>query len=230
MKKPSKLLTFFTALVTVLFSLSAAVAVPILWRGWYAIQMGSLRLSETTGFTPEVILGAFNEVMDFLVKGTPFGTGELLWSESGRAHFADCRWLFRLDFILLAVTGVILLVILIRAFCSPHFYTRFPVSPPLLALVFTAVVLLVLGVWALVDFDSLFTAFHALCFPGKTNWIFDYHTDQIILILPEVFWARTAGLAAGVTLVLEACLTLLWALLRRAKEPKNVYEQIKDMD
>lgn len=226
--KRSKLYSALCALCTLLFSLTAAVAVPILWRGWYYRQIDALDLVEKTGWSAETIRGAFDAVMDFLVKGGPFSTGELAWSESGRSHFADCRVLFRLDFVVLAVTGILLLIFLIRALRSPREAGGQPFSPTLLALGVTAGLFLIFGLWAALDFESLFTAFHALCFPGKDNWIFDARTDQIIRILPEVFWARTAGLVAGLTLAIEGVLSLLDHALFTARTPKTVYDELTE--
>ena len=223
--KRSKLSSALEALCCLLFSLTAAIAVPILWRGWYYGQIGSLGLVEQTGWSMETIRGAFDAVMDYLVKGGPFSTGELAWSESGMSHFADCRTLFRLDFIVLAVTAALLLLFLIRALRAPR-EEGGPLSPALCALFITLALFLVFGVWAVVDFEGLFAAFHGLCFPGKTNWIFDARADQIILILPEAFWARTAALVAGLTLAIEALLALLTALLRKVRTPRSVYEEL----
>ena len=224
--KHNKLSAALWALVSALFSLTAAVAVPILWRGWYARQVGPLGLEAYTGWSRETILGAYDAVMDFLVKGAPFSTGELTWSESGRAHFADCQVLFRLDFIVLALSALLLLAALIHLLRSTPAIGARRVSPPLLALAVTAGVFLLLGVWAVLDFEGLFTAFHHTFFPGKDNWVFDWRTDQIILILPEAFWARTAALVAGLTLTIEALLAGLLALIRRLRRPKSVYEDI----
>ncbi len=227
MKKGSKLLTALAALLTALFSLSAALALPMLWRGWYYLQIDALALPARTGWSPAVIREAFDQVMDFLLFDAPFGTGQLAWSTDGMAHFADCKFLFRLDLVIFAITGALLLGLVFALVFFPGFRRKFAVSPPFLAFIFTLVVLLFFGVWAFVDFDGLFTAFHTLCFPGKTNWIFDYRTDQIILILPEEFWAYTAGLAALVALGIEAVLSLLWALFRKATRPKSVYEELR---
>lgn len=226
MRKPSKLLTLFAALITALFSLSAAVTLPILWRGWYYGQIASLRLVEQTGYSEGVIRGAFDAVMDFLVKDAPFSTGSLLWSESGAAHFADCKVLFRLDFLVLAVSGALILLLALIALFSPGFREKFAGSPPLWALCLTLLFFAAFALWALIDFEGLFTAFHALCFPGKTNWIFDWRTDEIILILPERFWARTAALVGVAAVALEALLALLLALFRRLFTPKTVYQQL----
>ena len=105
--KKSKLQTALATLVTALFSLTAAVAVPILWRGWYALQIGPLGLEDYTGWSRETILDAYNAVLDFLVKGSPFSTGALRYSESGMAHFADCRVLFLLNFLALTLSALL---------------------------------------------------------------------------------------------------------------------------
>lgn len=226
MKKTSRLLTLLAALITAVFSLSAAIALPILWRGWYYGQIASLRLVEQTGYSEGVIRGAFDAVMDFLVGDAPFSTGALLWSESGAAHFADCKVLFRLDFLVLAVSGGLFLVFLLCYLFSAPFRGKLAFSPPLLALCLTLCLFAVFALWALVDFEGLFAAFHALCFPGKTNWIFDWRTDEIIRILPERFWARTAALVGGAALALEGLFSLLFFLLHRLLTPRTVYEEL----
>lgn len=227
MEKGSKLLSALASLLTALFSLSAALALPMLWRGWYYLQIDALALPAKTGWSPAVIREAFDEVMDFLMFDAPFGTGQLAWSTDGMAHFADCKFLFRLDLVIFTITGALMLWLIFSLLFFPGFHKKFSVSPPFLALIFTLVVLLFFGIWAFVDFDGLFTAFHALCFPGKTNWIFDYRTDQIILILPEEFWAYTAGLVSLAALGIESVLSLLLALFRKATQPKSVYDELR---
>ena len=222
--------TIFTALLLTVFLLTASVAVPILWRGFYYGQIESLNLVARSGFSPAVIREAFDQIMDYLVFGKAYGTGQLRSSAEGMAHFADCQLLFRVDFIVAAVTGVILLILLIRALGSPSFRRKFAFSVPLMSLFILGGVFLILGVWAFVDFTSLFTVFHRLAFPGKTNWLFDYRTDQIILILPEDFWVRVAALVAGLALGAAALLSLLHGLLHLRWKPKSVYEELIGLD
>lgn len=230
MKKGSKFLSLVTMLLTMLFSLSAGLALPMLWRGWYDFQIEFLGLPARTGWSPAVIREAYDQVMDFLLFDFPFGTGQLKWSHSGMAHFADCKFLFRLDLILFAVTGAILLGLILALLFFPGFRRKFAFSPPLAAFLLTFLVLGGLGIWAYLDFEGFFTAFHALLFPGKTNWLFDYRTDQIILALPEDFWAWTAGLAAATALAIELFFSLFWAILRRFSRPKTVYEELRALD
>ena len=230
MKKGSWPRTIFTALLLAVFLLTAAVAVPLLWRGFYYGQIEPLNLVARSGFSPAVIREAFDQVMDYLVFGKPYGTGQLRSSAEGMAHFADCQFLFRLDFIVAAVTGVILLILLIRAFSSPAFRRKFAFSVPLLSLFILGGVLLVLGVWAFVDFTSLFTLFHRIAFPGRSNWMFDYRLDQIILILPEDFWVRVAALVAALALGGAALLAVLHGLFHLKWKPKSVYEELIGME
>lgn len=203
--KPSKLLSILLSLALALFFLSATIAVPILCRPFYYHQIDALDLPETTGWSEETIRGAYDEVMDYLVFGAPFGTGELRWSESGQAHFADCRTLFRLDFVLLGVSAAVLAVLAVLYRRGKLAFHRFcGRSPAFWAAAGLSAVFLLAAVWAVIDFTSLFTAFHHVFFPGKTNWVFDWRTDEIILILPEIFWAKTGAL------VLALCLGGLW--------------------
>lgn len=203
--RPSKPLSILLSLALALFFLSAAIAVPILCRPFYYHQIDALDLPEATGWSEQTIRGAYDEVMDYLVCGAPFGTGELRWSESGQAHFADCRTLFRLDFVLLGVSAAVLAVLAVLYRRGKIAFHRFcGRSPAFWAAAGLSAVFLLAAIWAVIDFTSLFTAFHHMFFPGKTNWVFDWRTDEIILILPEIFWAKTG------VLVLALCLGGLW--------------------
>lgn len=226
MKKPSKLLSGLISLLVALFLLTSAIAVPILWRGFYYSQIGPLELVKETGFSEETIRGAFDEVMDYLVLDGEFGTGKLKWSEEGMAHFADCRNLFRLDFVILTITGGTLLLLFLIFLIFPDFRLKLAFPPVKTALILMIILLLALGIWAFVDFDSLFVSFHKLFFSGKENWIFDYKKDQIILILPEAFWLRAAALAAGLILALGTLLRALEALLLKTKY-RTVYDELR---
>lgn len=228
MKKPSKFLSLLTSLLLSVALVTGAVAVPILWRGFYYGQIDALDLPAQTGFSPEIIREAFDQVMDYLVFGQPFGTGQLAWSEEGMAHFADCQILFYLDFAALAVSALLLgLIVLLCLSKKVRLHRFLGQGPCFWALLLMLAVLGGFGAWALLDFDSLFTVFHHVCFPGKTNWVFDPRTDQIIRILPEAFWARAAALGAGLALGVG----LLLALLERLFRPKapTVYEELKTL-
>lgn len=199
-KQTSIPLSVLSVLVRFFFIISASVAVPVLWRGFYFLHIKALDLPAATGFDETVIRTAYNEMMDFCTGNAPFGTGALRWSDDGMQHFADVRKLFRLDLTVLAlcIVALVLLALLARRFRPHRFLGR---SPSFWAGCGVLVLGGVLTVLAAIDFDRAFVVFHKLFFPGKTNWIFDYRTDEIILILPQVYFRNCAILAVSVMAV-----------------------------
>lgn len=213
--KQSKSLSIALALLTALFILSASIAVPILFRPFYYWQIGPLGLEEYTGLTRAQIVEAYDETLDFCTGLTSeFSTGVLAWSPSGRDHFVDVRRLFLLDLGAAAVTGLCLVawaVIRHRSVLRPYrFWGR---GPGFWGSVGLGGAFLVVGGLAALDFQRAFVVFHSLFFPGKDNWIFDWRTDQIILILPEEFFRNCAILV--LVLIVAACAVLIVRDLRR---------------
>ena len=78
---------------------------------------------------------------------------------------------------------------------------------------------LAVGALAALDFQRAFIVFHALFFPGKDNWMFDWRTDEIILVLPEAFFRNCAILILALLIFWCAALILadLWACRRRRR-------------
>lgn len=216
------LYTVFSALCIMLLTIAAAIAAPILVRPFYYLQIGPLGLEAATGLSNAVIREAYDQVMDYLVFGRAFGTGQLAYSAAGQAHFADCRALFILDFAVIGITAALLVLL---AVCRALYRRRQnhlsqPQGGPGHLPVFWAAVLscglfAVLAVWGAVSFDSLFTAFHRVFFPGKTNWIFDPAQDAIITILPQRFFLHCALLIAGLIFAADLLFFVLDARYRR---------------
>ena len=198
--KGNKPLAFLWILVLMLFAVSTSVAVPVLWRGFYDLHIDALRLPDITGWNKEIIREAFDEMMDYCIKSAPFGTGALSWSEEGMRHFEDVRKLFRLDLAVLVVSAValVLLAAVYRYIRPYRFHNR---GPSFHAGCGILLVFGVLTALAALDFDRAFVVFHRLFFPGKTNWIFDPASDQIILILPQVYFRNCAILAVSLLAV-----------------------------
>ena len=214
MKQPSKTYTVSLILALMALVLSAAVAVPLLWRGFYYLHITGLGLAEKTGWSSVEIRAAFDEMMDYCVFRQAFGTGVLKWSAEGAAHFADCELLFRLDFTILAVSlaAVLLLWHMGRDYGAVSFGNRGPLfwAGSVLAGLF-----LVIGSLGALDFDRTFVVFHSLFFPGKSNWIFDWRVDEIILVLPQVVFRNYAILIVGLLLAGCAGLMLLDRSVRK---------------
>ena len=207
-RKTNKLFAVAWIPVLMLFAVSLSIAVPVLWRGFYYLHIDALGLPSATGWDKDVIRDAFDEMMDYCIKNAPFGTGALKWSEEGMRHFEDVRRLFRLDLTVLVVCVLTLALLLLfsRQVKPYRFSGRAPSFFAGCGVLLGAAVLTVL---AATDFDRAFVIFHRIFFPGKTNWIFDAAYDQIILILPQVYFRNCAILAVSVLSVI--CVLFLYA-------------------
>lgn len=209
--KESKLLSLALAVVLALGVLSGAVAVPILCRTFYYAQIGPLGLEEYTGLNEQVIREAYDDVLDYCTgKTDTFSAGLLPFSQSGESHFADVRRLFLLDLRVLAVSLGALVVLLLfarwRRLRPRRFLGR---GPGFWGAAGLGGAFLIIGGLAALDFDRAFVVFHTLFFPGKDNWIFDWRTDPVILILPQDFFRNCAILVLLLLLVWCAALIVL---------------------
>ena len=67
----SKLASLSCSVALALLAVSFSIAVPILFRPFYYVQIGALDLPEQTGWSQETIREAYDEVLDFCVLGRP---------------------------------------------------------------------------------------------------------------------------------------------------------------
>ena len=206
MKRSKTLFLIFTV-ATMLLVFTASVAVPLLCRSFYYAHVEVMALAEGRAWTEEQCREAYDEVMDYCLFGGEFSTGVFAWSQDGKDHFDDCVVLFRLNFLVLLLSAMVVL--------SSIFLRRKGVAPARpLGLGFPfwsgATLLTVAGLTAIlaaIDFDRAFVVFHQIFFPGETNWFFDYKTDPIILILPEAFFRNCAILIGSV--MVTACVAMI---------------------
>lgn len=190
-------------IVIALLTVSLAVAVPILWHGFYYMHISWLRLDEITPWSMDEIREAYKQMMDFCLWGREFATGVLKWSEEGRQHFADCSVLFHLDTHILIISVMLTAGLYAVKRVGAVSELRLAARGPLFwgGLIPIVLVLLTGLAVVFVDFDKAFVTFHHMFFPGKTNWLFNPETDEIIQILPEVYFRNCAILIAAVIAV-----------------------------
>jgi integral membrane protein (TIGR01906 family) len=67
---------------------------------------------------------------------------------------------------------------------------------------------LVIGALAALAFNRAFVIFHSIFFPGKDNWLFNPHTDPIILAMPETFFLRCGILIVGSIILISLAMIL----------------------
>lgn len=219
--KPSKLLSLFTGVFTALLVLSASIAVPLLCRPFYYAHIKSLNLDGYTGLSVEQIKEAFDQMMDYCLGLRPdFAAGVLPFSVSGASHFADVRVLFLLD-LWIAVISLAALVILF-VLSRKRKLTPAPLlghGPGFWAAIGLGGLFLIVGGLAATNFERAFVVFHSIFFPGKTNWLFDWRTDPIILLLPEDFFRNCAILILA--LLVFWCVVLIAADLLAQRRRKK---------
>lgn len=205
--RSSKLATAALTVILALLVLSASIAVPILFRPFYYIQIDALRLPERTGWPEEVIREAYDEVLDFCVLGTPLWDRGAVLVGVGAEPLCRCPG---------ALSGGLFSFGRHGCVCGvappPEAAAPAGVLPPsgrgpgFWAGVLAAGLVLAVGAWRRWT-SPAFSVFHAVLFPGKDNWLFNPATDEIILIMPERFFLNCALLIGAV--LLSACGALI---------------------
>lgn len=182
-----------------LFIITFSIGLPIYFRPFYYWHIKPLGLTDS-GFTAVQIKQAYNAVLDYLTFpwNSTFSCGDMKFSKSGAAHFADCKVLFNLNGAVLLCTAIIIVVLLIinkRKNMGGFYIGKAPAT--LVASGFAVTLVAVIGVLIAIDFESAFYVFHSLFFAGKDNWQLYPKKDQIINVLPLEFFANCAVLIAS---------------------------------
>ena len=215
----ARILSAIFALALILFILTVSIGLPIYIRPFYYAHIEPMGLEAYTGLTSEQLREAYDGILDYLtLPSRPFSCGILPFSPEGEAHFADCRVLFDLNRNVLLMSGGILAVLLLlqRKFGPYRLGKRHAAWwAGLLALIAP----LVIGSLAALDFDRAFVIFHQIFFPGKSNWLFDWRTDPIILALPQEFF-RNCAILIGAGLVIFSLSLLIFTGIRDKKAGK----------
>lgn len=210
--RPSKPASVLLSLVLALLVLSFSISVPILFRPFYYVQIDALHLQEQTGWSAEVIREAYDGCW------TSASSAPLRYRTAGLVGVGPqplrrCAGAFSPGFCRAGVTAAAAAGFLLLYKAKGLRFHRFAGrGPAFWAGTGAAAAVLVVAGLAALDFDRAFVVFHAIFFPGKDNWIFDPATDQIILVMPEVFFRNCALLIGGVLLACCAGL-ILWDLL-----------------
>ena len=111
----------------------------------------------------------------------------------------------------------ILGIVVLTAFLLMAGYRLFGISFLSKSLIWSGIgtiaVMLILLVWALISFDSLFAIFHSLFFV-KGTWTF--RADSLLItMLPEAFWIGIGGVWVGITMLLSASSIIVGFILKR---------------
>ena len=208
------------ALAALVTGVSAALVVvalailPFLSPAWVSFAQHRAQAEQWTGFTTQQLATVTDAVLIDLVVGPPdFDVtldGEPVLKDSERSHMRDVRNVFAGFFALAAGAAVVLVVLYFGArgaVARQRFWKRLERTAGGII-----VVTLVAGVVGVLVFDTAFTIFHQLFFPGG-NWQFDPATDRLVQLFPEQFWVEST-VAVGITVIVLALL-MRWLARRR---------------
>lgn len=208
----SKAISILYAIATFIWIITCAIAVPIYCRPFYFWHIEALNL-EKSGYSAAQIKEAYNEILDYLtLPGGTFHAGVFPYTESGAAHFADCKVLFTLNAVLLALSALFIITMLVlkhRNRIQTLYIGSFHAS--FYAAIFCLALIVLVAFLASMDFYAAFVTFHSIFFPGKENWILDYQTDPIINVMPQTFFMHCAILI-GVCIAVLSIAIILWQI------------------
>lgn len=225
-------LSVILGLAFTLMILTFAIAIPLFDRNFFFSQINLLNLVSKShqyggSYTYLDIKVAYNEIMDSLMFFYPFSEGNFPYTESAMEHFMDCRKLFLLNNITLLVSFIVFIALMIlkhkKKFEMVYFkgFSTLSIGPMILVLI-----IIIGAIRGLIDFYSLFIFFHAVFFPGKTNFYFDEILDPIILVFDEQFFANCAILI-GVVFLILASIPFIKDIFKIRKR-KQIKENLQD--
>ena len=142
------------------------------------------------------------------------GNGVAVFNDAEIAHMADVKGLIQI-LMLVAIIGLIGAVLAGLYLSRAH-------GPGLrigirFGAILTLVSILVLGVLALVSWDTFFRGFHSLFFSAGT-WEF-YLDDSLIRLFPQTFW-MDAGITAGLVILLGSGLLIGLSFIGHGRRKK----------
>lgn len=193
MKNANKLPAIVMSIAVALAILTGSIAAPIIIRPFYYAQIDPLELERSSGLSREEIIEAYDEVLDYCIGASDeFSAGVLPFSESGSAHFADCRRLFILD--LWLFFGSMAAIALLKLYRRRHEIPRLRGhGAAFWGAAGIGAVLIVIGAAAATNFD-----------PAQ---------DPIITLMPEEFF-RNCAIFILVVLI-AACAAIIIADKRK---------------
>lgn len=213
------------ALAFVLFLIASNVRLIVNETRFYDYGFDKYEITEETGL-PKVelmkvadhLIRYFNDREDSpQVRVTRADQSFDLFNDREIAHLKDVRTLIRLFYVLQWVTAGYLAVYLIVLGIRRRGRALKDVAGTLFrGSLITLGIVALLGLWALVDFDSLFLLFHHLGFRNDL-WQLDPSRDYLIMLFPEGFFLDGAlFLVGGLAMELLLVAGIAWLYLRRA--------------
>lgn len=191
-----------------------ASIVPFLAPPVVRFEQDRAGVGQLTGWPADSIGGVTASILGDLVLWTGDFTccvdGPRILDDRERQHMLDVRRVFTGLWFVVLVGGVILALAFRRARGTEARAAAWRAVANGARVL--AVVIVVLGAFALVAFDAAFEVFHQVFFPAG-SYSFDPATSRLVQLFPEQFWSEIA-VAVGVVVLGVSIVTAWQAGLR----------------
>ncbi|MDD7593690.1 MAG: TIGR01906 family membrane protein [Peptoniphilaceae bacterium] len=199
----------------VLFALMLALFSVAYDANYYSDFQESHDIVAVTGKSAEELERINADTIRYLKIGEP----ELMRHYSNRAatHMVDVYHLFNLARAVTLVSGAVAAVLLFQEFRqrAPGAFGAAMLTQGLLCLILVVVV-----VCAMTNWDALFTGFHELFFSNDL-WLLDPRTDLMIQMMPTPFFVGMAARIGVRAVVMVLVVDGLWLVKRRLERRAN---------
>jgi integral membrane protein (TIGR01906 family) len=203
---------FIICLPALLLTASIGLLVNSQWLYQYGFDKYSV--GQTTGLADSELRKAASGLIDYFNSDEEFiditvirdGQPFTLFNEREIAHLRDVKGLIRLDYRVMLATGAYVVIYAVISLCWLTRESRRRLSAALLGgSGLTLGLILVLGLMAVIDFDSFFLQFHLLSFANDL-WQLDPARDYLIMLFPQGFWYDATLFCALATVVMAVIL------------------------
>ena len=170
---------------------------------YYRMQMKADILPEAGISAQE--LQALDESLAVYLAGDAVALDATPFNEKERIHMADCYDLFVLLRRAIGVSGTLAVVCIGCGLLLNRRSLRRAAMGGTLGFI---AVIAMLGLWGMMDFDSLFTLFHKLLFTNDL-WLLDPRTDLLIRICPQSMFSTMALIIGAAEILFIVIVNLL---------------------
>ena len=203
---------FILCLPALLLTASIGFAVNNQWL--YEYGFDKYNVGQATGLADSELENAASGLIDYFnsnkdsIEITIIKDGQsfTLFNQKEVAHLKDVKGLIWLDYWVLLGTGVYVLVYAVVSLCWLARECRRRLATAVInGSGLTIVLILLLGLLALLDFDRFFLQFHLISFTNDL-WQLDPTKDYLIMLFPQGFWYDATLFCAVLTVAMAAIL------------------------
>ena len=200
-----------TALVLMLFIISAAVTITLNFRPLFYFDIDYLNIEAQSGFSKEDIRKNYGALIDYnsILNHDTLEFPTLPMSEGGRIHFEEVKQLFvAIEYIFIAsgIIGLALILLMICKFKEILFLK--------LAAILTIAIPAVLAILISINWEAAFVTFHHIFF-NNNYWLFYPDKDPIILMLPDEFFFHCAAMILILVVLGSLISFIIYRILRK---------------